>query len=67
MTAALRSGPTAPTSEVGIYLRTHEHSWLRSGSKRYPTGSWHPVFTCSVCGDVICDLHVEVDAPGGAA
>ena len=52
-----------PTNETGIYLRHHPHVWVEVGAKLYPVGTWHPVFECSTCGDVICDLFVEVDEP----
>lgn len=54
-----------PSSEVGIYLYKHEHDWREVGAQRYPVGTWHPVFRCTRCQDVICDLHVEVDQPEG--
>lgn len=52
-----------PTSETGIWLYRHEHRWTEVGLQRYPSGTWHPVFRCSRCQDVICDIFVEVDPP----
>ena len=52
-----------PTNDTGIYLFQHEHDWFEIGAERFPKGSWHPVFRCGRCGDVICDLSVSVDEP----
>lgn len=65
--SALQTGdPVAPTSNTGIYLFQHEHRWRYAGARRYPVGTWHPLFRCEVCTDVICDLHVTLD-PADAA
>lgn len=50
----------APTSDTGIYLHRHSHEWIEIGAHRMAAGTWHPVFKCMRCGDVLCDLHVEV-------
>lgn len=63
MTAPAPTSTRQPTSEVGAYLYRHTHRWVEVGSERYPVGTWHPVFRCTQCQDVICDLHVEVDGP----
>lgn len=52
-----------PSSETGIFMHQHKHDWYEIGAERWPVGSWHPVFRCLVCGDVICDLDVEVSEP----
>lgn len=49
-----------PTSETGIYLQKHEHSWLWIASRLSPAvQEWHPVFQCVRCEDVLVDLHVD--------
>lgn len=50
-----------PTSDTGIYLHRHAHEWVEIGAHRMPVGTWHPVFKCMRCGDVLTDLHVEVE------
>lgn len=52
--------PRKPTDETGVYLFVHQHDWLEVGAEQYPSGSWHPVFRCQVCTNVIVDLNVEV-------
>lgn len=52
-----------PTSDTGIYLHRHTHDWFEIGLNRWPVGTWHPVFQCLVCGDVICDLNVTRPNP----
>ena len=53
-----------PTSDVGIYLRTHRHAWTFVGGKPSATGV-HPVYECW-CAAVIEDLHVTVEPAPGA-
>jgi len=54
---------TKPTSETGVFLHRHSHDWFEIGLNRWPVGTWHPVFQCLVCSDVIVDLNVERPAP----
>ncbi len=65
--ALLRSGrlapePLQPTGETGLYLHRHEHEWVHIGANQAPIGSWHPVFRCEVCSDVIEDNRQFVGA-----
>ena len=60
-------GGRAPTDEVGIYLYTHEHSWVETRSLRAPRGTWHPVFVCEVCTDEVCDYGTTDYAEPAAA
>jgi len=43
-----------PSNETGIYLRQHKHRWIETGTHTWPVGTVDPVFTCSICRDVIC-------------
>lgn len=55
--ARLQPSPFAKSDNTGIYLDTHGHEWRLIGARLWPIGVWHPVFVCTVCTDVICDLH----------
>lgn len=49
------------TSDTGVYLRKHKHSWSEIGSRTWPSGDRCPTFRCRICGDVICDLSVNLN------
>lgn len=50
-----------PTSETGLWLYQHKHEWTWVGTtKSHSLGWWYPVFRCSVCSDVIEDMHAEL-------
>jgi len=56
--------PAGPTSETGVYVRTHTHDWIENGAlvnDGFNPG-WNPTFECW-CGSVIVDLHVDARAP----
>lgn len=55
--------PRQPTSEVGIWIYQHQHDWEEVGAEQATSGTWHPVFRCKRCQDVIMDLHVDAKAP----
>lgn len=55
-----------PTSETGMWMHRHAHEWIEIGAERWPVGTWHPLFRCLICTDVICDIHVEVPEPARA-
>lgn len=42
-----------------IYLSKHEHVWLLVGAKLWPVGTWHPVYQCVRCEDIVCDLSTD--------
>lgn len=48
-----------PSSETGIYLRTHKHVWRESGTVTWPSGTVEPTFDC-YCGARIASRAVVV-------
>jgi len=66
-TRQYKQGAVCPECEVvkarkplmTIYLSRHEHDWLETGANLPPAGTWRPVFTCTICGDVCVDLETN--------
>lgn len=59
-----RTRPAGPTSQTGIYLRSHVHDWVENGAliNGGLNPGWNPTFECW-CGSVIVDLHVDARTP----
>ncbi len=47
-----------PSNETGLYLHTHKHNWVETGTHTWPSGDVDPTFRCTRCGDVICTTAV---------